>query len=127
MRRSWLKALLFLVALTIQVLAPIAGNLAHAKGFSGSGISSVLCQSSDGSSGQGRGAPNHLTHSKQCLLCQSVCDSLGFTLTLDRSSLVSASSWVTGVFQEPKDFWAVSRAVGLYRARAPPTKIPHLG
>jgi prenyltransferase beta subunit len=124
MRRSWFQVLLFLVAITIQVIAPMAGNLAHAKGFSESGISSVLCQSPDGSSGQGNGFPNHLTTNKQCLLCLSVCDSHGFTLTHDQSSLVSANSWIAGVFPEPKDFWVLSRAVGLYRARAPPTQNP---
>lgn len=124
MRRSWLQVLLFMVALTIQVIAPMAGNLAHAKGFSGSSISSVLCQSSDGISGQGKGGPNHHTSNKQCLLCQSVSDSLGFTLTHDQSSLISVNSWVAGVFPEPKEFWALFRAVGLYRARAPPTLNP---
>ena len=124
MRRSWLQVLLFLVALTLQVIAPMAGNLAHAKGFSGSSISSVLCQSSDGISGQVKEGPNHLTSNKQCLLCQSVCNSLGFTLTHDQSSLISVNSWVAGVFPGPKEFWALSRAVSLYRARAPPTLKP---
>lgn len=127
MRRSWLQVLLFMVALTIQVIAPLAGSLAHAKGFSGSGISSVICLSSDETSEQGKGGPSHLTLSKHCLLCQTVCDSLGFSLTHDQSSLISAESWVAGFFPEQKDFCAPSRAVGLYRARAPPILIPHLG
>lgn len=127
MRRSWLQVLLFLVALTIQVMAPMAGNLAHAKAFKESGVSTFLCQSSDGSSIQGKGIPNHISANKQCLLCQSVCDSLGFTLSVDPSRLVSASSWVIGAFPSNIAALPASQEVGLYRARAPPTLIQRLG
>lgn len=127
MRRSWFQVLLFLVALTIQVMAPMAGNLAHAKAFQESGVSTFLCQSTDGSSVQGKGTPNHLSGNRQCLLCQSVCDALGFTLSDDQTNLVSASSWVIGAFPSEIDASPASREVGLYQARAPPNLIQRLG
>jgi len=120
MRRSGLQILLFLLALTIQVVTPIAGKVAHARGFAGSSFISILCQSTDVSSRHGEGGPDLLNSGKQCLLCQSICDSLGFTLAFDQSSPVSASLWATGAFPHPQGILAVHRESGRYRARAPP-------
>lgn len=127
MRHSGLQILVFLLALTIQIATPIAGQMAHARGFAGSGFISILCLSSDVSSRHGDGGSDLLNSGKQCLLCQSICDSLGFTLALDQSSPVSASLWATGAFSYPQGFLAVYRESGRYRARAPPFRRFSLG
>lgn len=127
MRRSRLQVLLFFVALTIQVLAPMAGNLAHAKAFRESGVSTILCEAADGSHHSGTGSQNHHTANNHCLLCQSFCDSIGFTLADGQLGLVAANAWVIGAFPAQLDTSPDSRETERYRARAPPTLIPRLG
>ena len=127
MRHSRFHLLLFLVALTIQVMAPIASNLAHAKAFMGSGVSSFICQSSDVQATKSGNLPNHLSQNKQCLLCQTVCDATGFTLSNHRPILVSSSVWAEGVFYSRINNIPESRVDALYQARAPPSQTSNLG
>lgn len=127
MRRSRLQVLLFFVALTIQVLAPMAGNLAHAKAFRESGVSTILCEAADGSRHPGKASQNHHTANKHCLLCLSFCDSIGFTLVGGQSGLVATNAWVIGAFPAQLDTSPAYRETERYRARAPPTLFPRLG
>jgi len=127
MRRHWLQVLLFFVALTLQVLAPIAGNLAHAEAFKESGISTIICEAADGPHHPGNGSQNHQTANKHCLLCQSFCDSIGFTLADGQWGLVATNAWVIGSFPAQLDTSPASRETQRYRARAPPTLMPRLG
>jgi Protein of unknown function (DUF2946) len=127
MRRSWLQVVLFFVAITLQVLAPIAGNLAHAKVFKESGISSVLCEASGTSHHQDKGSQSRHAANKHCLLCQSICDSLGFTLEGGQSGLISTNAWIIGAFPAQLDTSPASRETARYQARAPPTLISRLG
>ena len=127
MRYSRFHLLLFVVALTIQVMAPIVSNLAHAKAFMGSGVSSFICQSSDVQTTRSGNLPNHLSQDKQCLLCQTVCDATGFTLNNHRQILVSSSVWVVGIFYPRINNFPASSENALYQARAPPSHTPTLG
>lgn len=127
MRRSWLQVVLFFVAITLQVLAPMAGNLAHAKAFKESGVSTILCEASDASQHQDKGSQNHHTANKHCLLCQSICDSLGFTLVNGQSGLIAKNAWIIGAFPAQLDTSRATRKTERYQARAPPTLIPSLG
>ena len=127
MRHSRFHVLLFLVALTIQVIAPIASNLAHAKAFMGSGVATVICQSTDGQATGSGNLPNHLPQDKQCLLCQTVCDATGFIFNSNRQILVSSSIWAEGVFYPRINNILESSVVALYQARAPPSHTPTLG
>lgn len=127
MRRSRFQFLLFFVALTLQVLGPIAGNLAHAEVFRGSAASGIVCYSPDGSNHQGKGPQNDHVEHKHCLLCQSFSDSLGLTIADGHSALLSTSSWVVGAFPARQDIAAASRETERYQARAPPIVSVRLG
>ena len=127
MRHTRLQVLLFFVALTIQVLAPMAGNLAHAKAFRQSSVSTILCEAADGSHHPGKASQDHHTANKHCLLCLSFCDSTGFTLVGGQSGLVAANAWVIGAFPAQLDTSPADRETERYRARAPPTLFPRLG
>ena len=126
MRHTRLQLLLFLLALTIQVLAPMAGNLAHAEAFKESGVSTILCEASDNTLNQGNGSQSHHSADKHCLFCQSFCDSLGFTLVSGQSGLIATNAWIIGVFPAQLDGSPASRGIESYRARAPPILIHRL-
>ena len=127
MRNTRLQVLLFLLALTIQVLAQMAGNLAHAKAFKESGVSTILCEASDNSHHQGNGSQSHHAANNHCLLCQNVCDSFGFTLAIEQSGLIATNAWIIGAFPAQLDTSPASRGTESYRARAPPILIDRLG
>jgi len=120
MRRSRFQFLLFFVALTIQVLGSIAGNMAHAEAGRGTAVSVIVCYSSEGSHHQGKGSQNHHIDHKHCLLCQSLSDSLGLTVADGHSALVSTSSWVVGAFPAQQEMAPACRETERFRARAPP-------
>jgi hypothetical protein len=68
MSRNWLTAVLFALALAVQAIAPIAGNLAAAQ----AGVS-TNCLAADGA--DHKSAPGHVhRHRDSCLLCQAFCD-----------------------------------------------------
>lgn len=82
MRRTRLHIFLFALALALQVLAPIAGNLAVAGTLDVGGVSFSLCQSEK--SGPAK-APSSHSHHQSCALCQVYCDGV---------SPVTASSYI---------------------------------
>ena len=127
MRLFRVQFLLFLVALTLQVLAPMAGNLAHAKAFRESGVSTIICEAADGSRHSGKTSQNHHAANKHCLLCQSFCDSIGFTPVGGQAGLVATNAWVLGAIPAQLDTSPASQEIERYRARAPPTLFPRLG
>ncbi len=71
MRRTRLQILLFALALTFQVLAPIAGNLAVAGTIDLGGVSLKLCQSDKADSSK---VPLSHGQHQSCALCQIYCD-----------------------------------------------------
>ena len=127
MRLSRISFLLFFVALALQVLAPIAGNLAQAKAFRESGVSTIICETADGSHRPGKGSQSHHIVNKHCLLCSNLADTIGFTLVDGQLGLVSSKAWVTSAFPAQLDTSPASRETQSYRARAPPTLMPRLG
>ena len=82
MRRTRLYIFLFAFALALQVLAPIAGNLAVAGTLDLGGVSISVCQSEKSDPSK---APFSHSHHQSCALCQAYCDGV---------SPVSASSHV---------------------------------
>ena len=121
MLRSRLKLLLFSMAIILQVMAPMAGNLAHANVFRQSGVSTIICETADGSHRPGKGSRSHHIVNKHCLLCSSLADSIGFTLVDGQLGLVSSKAWVISAFPAQLDTSPASRETQRYRARAPPT------
>ncbi len=81
MRRTRLHIFLFALALALQVLAPIAGNLAVAGTLDLGGVSFSLCQSAKADPTK---TPSH-SHHQSCALCQVYCDGV---------SPVSAGSYI---------------------------------
>lgn len=127
MRRGWLQVLVFFVAITFQVLAPMASNLAHAKAFEESAISTILCEASDGFHQQDKDSQPRHHANKHCLLCQSFCDTLGFTPVDGHSGLIASNAWIIGAFPALAYISPASRETDRYQARAPPTLILRLG
>ena len=71
MRRSRHHIFLFALALALQVLAPIAGNLAVAGTLDLGGVSVTVCQSEKSSPSKG---PLSHSHHQSCAICQAYCD-----------------------------------------------------
>lgn len=81
MRRNWFTILLFAMALALQVVAPVAVNVAMATRAEAAAVSAggviaagELCLKDAGAGGPSREAPAHLKgHRDACLLCQAYC------------------------------------------------------
>ena len=117
MRRTRLHIFLFALALVLQVLAPIAGNLAVAGTLDLGGVSFSICQFDKADSSK---SPLSRAHHQSCALCQVYCDGV---------SPVSAGSHV--LFERPARWhvadWRVFHRVlptapidSSRQARAPP-------
>lgn len=75
MRRNWLTILLVALALTVQVFAPVAGNVAVAKALGEASESIDLCLKAAGSADDRQQTPGQLhSHRDACALCQAFCD-----------------------------------------------------
>lgn len=81
MRRNWLTVLIFALALAIQVVAPVAVNVALAAGTNAAAVSkpslvsTELCVKEIGSNDTSQQAPGRLKgHRGDCVLCQAACD-----------------------------------------------------
>lgn len=74
MSRRWLTALLFVLAMTIQVIVPVANGVAAAHGLDGQFGHICLGVSHDdqGPKQPGHGHQHH--HHHDCALCQGSCD-----------------------------------------------------
>jgi len=120
MRQSRVQILLFLVALAIQVLAPMVGNLAQANVFGEAGSATVLCQSVDGAATNKPEGNNHCSANRQCVLCQSIFGSFGFTLADSQPDLILTADWKIAAIQLASEASPTSNRSSDYRARAPP-------
>lgn len=123
MRHRWLTTVLFALALAVQALAPIAGNVARANGFGAASASVALCLSkASGGPTDPQQAPGAAHgHRHDCALCQSLCDGVA-PIAAPPLQLVAASA-----FWRAAEWAADARALPARRfdharqARAPPT------
>lgn len=78
MRRNWFGVLVFALALTIQVMAPVAANVGMARTSDEAGRTFSLCLQDGGSpADNSRQLPGHNDrHRDACPLCQVCCDGL---------------------------------------------------
>jgi hypothetical protein len=91
MRRTRLQILLFALALILQVLAPIAGNLAVAGTIDLGGVSFKLCQSDKSDSSK---APlSHAQH-QSCALCQVYCDGVSPVVSGALANHAQSAQWL---------------------------------
>jgi hypothetical protein len=67
---AWLTRLLFVLALTIQVIAPVAGHVASAR----EGGSVACLTVVDDAAGRPQPAHHHDHGKHDCALCQTFCD-----------------------------------------------------
>lgn len=117
MRRTRLQILLFALALTFQVLAPIAGSLAVAGTIDLGGVSFKLCQSDKSDSSK---APLSHTQNQSCALCQVYCD--GVSSVASGAIVIDAQSaqWLPAQGR-PRDPVLPTTSLDYARqARAPP-------
>lgn len=117
MRRTRLHIFLFALALALQVLAPIAGNLAIAGTLDVGGVSLSLCQSEKADPAK---APSH-SHHQSCALCQVYCDGVSPVAANSHVLFVRPARWDVAdwrVFDRvlPTTTFDFSR-----QARAPPS------
>ena len=73
MRRIRLHTFLFALALALQVLSPVVGNLAVAGNIDLGGVSFSVCQSEKSDPSK---APLSRVHHHVCALCQVYCDGI---------------------------------------------------
>ena len=124
MRRNWLTILLFALALAIQVVAPVAMNVALAAG-AGSVATAVadggLCLKDAGAADRSQSPLDHLrAHHDACLLCQLHCDG-GATLDARATSIGRAPVYWTALPWTAADrALPVPAAERSHQARAPP-------
>jgi hypothetical protein len=117
MRRTRLCIFLFALALALQALAPVVGNLAVAGTIDLGGVSFSVCQSekSDGSK-----APLSLAHHQTCALCQVYCDGIPPVAAGDFPARPQYAQW-RGVPRSPLDRVLPTTIIDYARrARAPP-------
>jgi hypothetical protein len=87
MSRNWLTAILFALALAVQAIAPIAGNVASAQ----AGVS-ANCLAADGA--DHKSTPGHVhRHRDSCLLCQTFCDGVAPVETRQASLVFASFDW----------------------------------
>jgi len=74
MSRRWITAILFVLALAVQALAPVANGVAAARGVDVHGLSEI-CLKAAAPGHETPRAPGHAHHGHHdCALCQAFCD-----------------------------------------------------
>lgn len=118
MRRTRLQIFLFALALALQALAPVAGNLAVAGTLDLGGVSTSVCQPEKAGPMK---APLSHSHHQSCALCQAYCDGV--------SPVVASSKIFVALVQRPSvaNWRNLDRVLPTttidysHRARAPPS------
>jgi hypothetical protein len=122
MSRRWLTALLFVLAMTLQVVAPVANGVAAAHGLDGPGLGNICLGAGHDDHGTRQPGQGQHRHHHDCALCQAFCD--GVAPVASRATPVStpAARWTllswSFAHQTPN---ASLRGVS-HRARAPPVQ-----
>jgi hypothetical protein len=117
MRLKSIRVVLFVLAVAVQVIAPVLGGMAFADERSrGEAVS--LCSAAAGDTSD---APSLPTHHDRCALCQITCDGyapvgLRAYPTAPAGSVWSAIVWASREFVLP-----TTSIDHLRRARAPPS------
>jgi hypothetical protein len=120
MRRLKRYVPIFMIALMVQILAPIGAGWAFAAAISDPLAAAEICHQSDPSS-QGSGQSDQ-THDLSCVLC------CGFIASAANFSSPEPIAWITPYRSASNVIWrenaprlAVSSAAAKPKARAPPS------
>lgn len=90
MRRSRLHIFLFSLALALQVLAPVVGNLAVAGTLDLGGVSFSVCQSEKASPSK---TPLPHRHHQSCTLCQVCFDGVSLVSVNSHAFVLKFTRW----------------------------------
>jgi hypothetical protein len=113
---------IFMIALMVQIFAPIGANWAFAATVSDPLAGAEIClHNSDASSQEGDQSGQHQNHDGSCILCCGFHASAAFANTLEPVSIaVSYRAVSRVVWGEHVPQLAESRASSNAKARAPP-------
>ncbi|MGE5368450.1 MAG: DUF2946 family protein [Chloroflexota bacterium] len=93
MSRRWLTALLFVLAMTLQVIAPVANGVAAAHGLDGP-LGHICFGASHADQGpQPPGHSRHNHHHHDCALCQGFCDDAPPVVSRSTGVATPAAQW----------------------------------
>jgi hypothetical protein len=114
----WLTALLFVLALAVQVSTPIANGVAAARGRDNHGLTEFCLKGAGETRDQGPVRHSHGRH--DCGLCETFCD--GVTPVVIRFSALAGASahWVSVSWQTPDVGTTSRQRLSAHQARAPP-------
>jgi hypothetical protein len=115
-----LRFLLFVLALAVQALTPVASGFAAAGGIARGGLSEI-CLKAVGNldHDDGRSSPGH-AHQRDCPLCQAFCDGVA---PVGSSAAVLGETpvqWATLQWILVDNAAPVAAGRSAHRARAPP-------
>jgi len=117
MRRNRLHIFLFALALALQVLAPIVGNLAVAGTLELGGASFSICQSQKTSPAK---APLSHGHHQSCALCQAYCDGVSPVAGASHAFVARPAQWNVANWRVFDRVLPTTTLDYSRRARAPP-------
>ena len=117
MRRNSCRFILFLLAMAVQVIAPVMGGMAFAhERVHGEAISS-LCRNAAGDIGE---APAPPPRHDSCALCQFLCDGATPVIVRDYASDPAGAVWFDLAWGARDFVLPTTRIDHTRRARAPP-------
>jgi hypothetical protein len=114
-----LRFFLFVLALAVQALSPVASGFA-AGGIARAGLSEI-CLKADVGQDNGRSTPGHShSHQRDCPLCQAFCDGVS---PVEASAAVLGATpvqWATLQWSDIDNSAPAISGRSAHRARAPP-------
>jgi hypothetical protein len=117
MPRAWLTRLLFALALAVQVIAPMASNVAAAReGGSDDGVG--FCVKAGGQTEHR--TPGHAQDGRDCPICQTLCDGVAPIAARPSAPGMAPVQWVEVPWTVADRVLPVLSSDGANRARAPP-------
>lgn len=118
MRRKNFGVILFLVAMAVQVIAPVMGGMARANARSPGEAISSLCRAAGGDTGE---APESPARHDSCALCEVLCDGVAPVGARDYAIVPAGNVWFALVWGSPEVVRPPTSIDQTHRARAPPS------
>lgn len=120
MSRRWLTALLFVLAMTVQVFAPVANGVAAAHGLDTLAAGEICLTAAQSDHGS-RGQPLHgHHHHHDCALCQAFCDGVAPVAARLAALAAPTAQWTCVQWSLTHQTMRASPRDAARQARAPP-------
>ncbi len=122
MKRNWLLGLLFLLAMTVQAIAPAAANFAHLGGSSSDKTTFQLClKSAADFANVEKRHPGQTEHRHDsCFFCQLSCDGAGPLAAVVSAASLAPVQWRPSAWAEADRAPPTLRREASNQPRAPP-------